>query len=207
MRREHFAYRIRLTGVCMCASAALVTVTGSHVLAEEEPAPLLEEVTIVGSRDDVRDMPGAAHVVGPEDLARFVYTDIQRMAGQVPGGLHTGRGRLRPAAQHQHPGRGERTQRAHHVAGGQCPDRPSALFRAVGVLFPDRRSHALRRSPQGACGDHPGTLYDRGCPEPGFDAHSLGKRPDRLSPKGGQHGTWRLHATYGGSTDREASGS
>ena len=52
---------------------------------EAGEAPFYEEVTIVGSREDVREVNGAAHVVDAEILRRFAYSDIQRIARQVPG--------------------------------------------------------------------------------------------------------------------------
>ena len=52
---------------------------------EADPAALIEEVTIVGSRDNVRQVTGAAHFIGEEQLERFSYTDVQRIARQLPG--------------------------------------------------------------------------------------------------------------------------
>ena len=45
----------------------------------------LEEVTIVGTRDQVQRITGSAHLIGTEELERFSHTDIQRVARQVPG--------------------------------------------------------------------------------------------------------------------------
>ncbi len=45
----------------------------------------IEELTIVGSRADARQTTGAAHFIGPEELARFAYADIQRITRSVPG--------------------------------------------------------------------------------------------------------------------------
>ena len=47
MGRERFATGILPRHACMCAFAMCVSTTGYHLLAEEEPAPFLEEVTIV----------------------------------------------------------------------------------------------------------------------------------------------------------------
>lgn len=48
-------------------------------------AQVLEEVTIVGDVATARGIPGAAHVISPEELERFEYSDIQRIIRSVPG--------------------------------------------------------------------------------------------------------------------------
>jgi Fe(3+) dicitrate transport protein len=45
----------------------------------------LETVTIIGSKEDASRLAGAGEVITDEDLAKFQYTDIQRILGQVPG--------------------------------------------------------------------------------------------------------------------------
>ena len=45
----------------------------------------LEEVTIIGDPEDAQKLPGSAFVVDTEELAKFEYTDINRMIRQVPG--------------------------------------------------------------------------------------------------------------------------
>ncbi|MYE81515.1 MAG: TonB-dependent receptor plug domain-containing protein, partial [Gammaproteobacteria bacterium] len=42
-------------------------------------------MTIVGTRDDVKGLGGAADVIGQEVLQRFGYADIQRIVRQTPG--------------------------------------------------------------------------------------------------------------------------
>ncbi|MCZ0866810.1 TonB-dependent receptor [Dasania sp. GY-19] len=45
----------------------------------------LEEVTIIGVSADAQQLPGSAFVVDEQQLAKFEYTDINRMMRQVPG--------------------------------------------------------------------------------------------------------------------------
>jgi len=45
----------------------------------------IEEVTIVGSSERAQGITGSAHFVSTEQLRQFNYSDIQRMARQVPG--------------------------------------------------------------------------------------------------------------------------
>ena len=48
-------------------------------------AQSVEEITIVGDAEAARGIPGGANVIGPEELARFEYADIQRIMRSVPG--------------------------------------------------------------------------------------------------------------------------
>ena len=45
----------------------------------------IETVTIVGTREDLDSIPGSAHLIDAEQLARFAHTDVQRIMRQVPG--------------------------------------------------------------------------------------------------------------------------
>jgi len=54
-------------------------------LALASDSPLLETVTIIGSREDARAVAGSSAVLTAEDLAKFQDTDIHRVLSQVPG--------------------------------------------------------------------------------------------------------------------------
>ena len=45
----------------------------------------IETVTIVGTREDLDSIPGSAHLIDAEQLARFAHSDVQRIMRQVPG--------------------------------------------------------------------------------------------------------------------------
>jgi Fe(3+) dicitrate transport protein len=45
----------------------------------------LETVTIYGSVENAQNAAGSAHFIGPEELDKFKYTDIQRVLREVPG--------------------------------------------------------------------------------------------------------------------------
>jgi len=62
----------------------LASIAGASI-AEVPTAPSLEEVTIVGSQDQAQGVAGSAHFIGPEELEKFTYSDIQRIAREVPG--------------------------------------------------------------------------------------------------------------------------
>ena len=44
-----------------------------------------EEITVVGSQTEARDIAGSAHFVGQVELEKFTYSDIQRIGREVPG--------------------------------------------------------------------------------------------------------------------------
>jgi Fe(3+) dicitrate transport protein len=45
----------------------------------------VEEVTILGSQEAARKIPGSAHFIGEEQLRQFAYSDVQRIVREVPG--------------------------------------------------------------------------------------------------------------------------
>ena len=70
----------------LALGASLLAAATQAALADDGgAAPLYEEITIVGTRQDVRQVNGAAHVVDAEILREFQYSDIQRIARRVPG--------------------------------------------------------------------------------------------------------------------------
>jgi len=54
-------------------------------LEAESKTQAIEEIIIVGNRETTETIPGAAHLIGPEFLNKFEYSDIQRIARAVPG--------------------------------------------------------------------------------------------------------------------------
>jgi len=57
------------------------------VAAESEATgdQFIEEITIVGDREQSGQITGSAEFIGPEDLQKFEYTDVQRILRQAPG--------------------------------------------------------------------------------------------------------------------------
>ena len=51
----------------------------------EIPEIVVERVMLTGGRSGVLDVPGSAHYLGPRELERFSYNDIQRILRGVPG--------------------------------------------------------------------------------------------------------------------------
>ncbi len=67
-------------------SLAVLLASGASLATANEATPgPLETVTIIGSKEDASQMAGSADVITDKDLVKFQYTDIQRILGQVPG--------------------------------------------------------------------------------------------------------------------------
>lgn len=66
------------------ASTIALTLLANSALAHS-PKTADETVTIYGSATNAQAATGAAQYIGEEELAKFVYTDIQRVIRQIPG--------------------------------------------------------------------------------------------------------------------------
>ena len=80
-RNESFSMNTRW----IAAALALFLACSTSAQTTSEDDPFMEEITIVGSRDDVLVVTGAAHIIELEDLEQFRYSDIQRMIRKIPG--------------------------------------------------------------------------------------------------------------------------
>ncbi|WP_317932847.1 TonB-dependent receptor family protein [Halioxenophilus sp. WMMB6] len=74
----------------VCATAVLGVAAGQvpFVLAESDRKAAntsMEQVVIIGSKQDADSMAGSAYVVDAAELSKFEYTDINRILSQVPG--------------------------------------------------------------------------------------------------------------------------
>lgn len=66
------------------ASTITLAIMANSALAHS-PKAADETVTIYGSATNAQAATGAAQYIGEEDLAKFVYSDIQRVIRQIPG--------------------------------------------------------------------------------------------------------------------------
>ena len=66
------------------ASTIALAVLANSALAHS-PKVAVETVTIYGSSTSAQAATGAAQYIGEEELAKFVYSDIQRVIRQIPG--------------------------------------------------------------------------------------------------------------------------
>lgn len=71
--------KISFFGLSLC----ILQVAG--IVKAHPSSPALEEVVTIGSRQAIESITGSAHYIGEETLDKFEYSDIQRIAREVPG--------------------------------------------------------------------------------------------------------------------------
>ena len=76
--------RFGRTALCAAISLASLAAHAEDPTPQEALAPI-DNVTIIGRKLDVSDVPGSAHVVEVEELEIFNDTDIMRVLRTVPG--------------------------------------------------------------------------------------------------------------------------
>ncbi|WP_299598120.1 TonB-dependent receptor [uncultured Microbulbifer sp.] len=72
--------RFHLTPLSLALIAGL---SGNAVAADK--AESLETISVLGNSEEIRKLPGSAHLVSAEDLEKFEFVDINRMMRAVPG--------------------------------------------------------------------------------------------------------------------------
>ena len=179
---------------------ALSTLAAGLAFADEntDEGIYLEEVTIVGTRDQADGTPGAAHVLDTQTLARFAYTDVQRIARQVPGvsiQVEDGFG-LRPNLSI----RGVATERSGRITllEDGVLIAPAPYSAPSAYYFPTAGRMASFEILKGPAAISQGPYTIGG-------AFNMISTPIPVEPRGslfaetGQYGTNRLHGTYGAS--------
>lgn len=74
-----------LAVACATAIIALVATAVLPAVAQADSAKLIEEITIVGTQTNEKQVSGAAQYLGAAQLEQQTYSDIQRVLRQVPG--------------------------------------------------------------------------------------------------------------------------
>ena len=64
---------------------AVSTACSMLVQAQEDSTPFFEEILITGGSDRIQRLPGSAHFIDTDALAVFAYSDVQRIAREIPG--------------------------------------------------------------------------------------------------------------------------
>ena len=182
----------------MNRTLALSTLAAGLAVASEntDETPYLEEVTIVGTREQAQGTPGAAHLLDARTLARFAYTDVQRIARQVPGvsiQVEDGFG-LRPNLSI----RGVATERSGRITllEDGVLIAPAPYSAPSAYYFPTAGRMAAFEVLKGPAAISQGPYTIGGA----FNMVSTPipfERRGSLFAETGQHGTSRLHATYG----------
>ena len=171
----------------------------SHV-AHGNEVPFIEEITIVGQNTDNHQISGAAQYIGEKQLQEQSYSDIQRILRQSPGvsvQIEDGYG-LRPNISI----RGVATERSgritlleDNVLIAPAPySAPSAYYfptagrmQAVEIL---KGPSAITQGP-----------YTIGGAMNMISTSIPTDRGGSLNAEAGEDGTYRVHATYGGTND------
>lgn len=180
---------------------AISAVSTSLVNAQEQQQDdSIGEVTIIGSQEQAQRIAGSAHYIGSEKLQQFAYSDIQRIAREVPGiaiQVEDGYG-LRPNIGI----RGVATERSgritlleDNVLIAPAPySAPSAYyFPTVGRLNAIEVVKGPAAITQGPY-TIGGALNMVSTPIPS-------EMSGNIVTEAGQDSTYRVHATYGGRTD------
>ncbi len=63
---------------------ALAAAVAAPALAQERDAHV-ETISVIGDAEAISELPGSAHLVSAEELAKFEFVDINRMVRAVPG--------------------------------------------------------------------------------------------------------------------------
>ena len=78
--------------MCLMAGVLALAMVSAHAAEADDaaegdagPGQQIDTVTIVGTRNAIDLVPGSAHFIDAEQLAKFAYTDVQRVLRQVPG--------------------------------------------------------------------------------------------------------------------------
>lgn len=69
--------------LCLSIASTISAMAAAQEVTQQNSA--LEEVTIIGSQEQAKRLAGSAHFIGTEKLQQFAYSDIQRIAREVPG--------------------------------------------------------------------------------------------------------------------------
>lgn len=176
----------------------MLAVAGQGVVADEgEQGPFFEEITIIGTRKDGRDVNGAAHVIDSEVLREFVYYDIQRIVSRVPGvsiQLEDGYG-LRPNISI----RGVASERSGRITllEDNVLIAPAPYSAPSAYYFPTAGRMAAFEVLKGPSAITQGP-YTIGGALNMISTPVPRQRRGFLLAEAGEHGTGRIHAFYGG---------
>jgi Fe(3+) dicitrate transport protein len=184
-------------------AAVIAAVAALPAASQEAPANkgVIETVTIIGTRDEVRGVAGSGAVITAEDIARFQDTDIQRILSQVPGVYfreEEGYG-LRPNISIRG-SYGDRSSKITLMEDGVLIA-PAPYTASSAYYFPTTGRIAGVEVLKGAAATENGPYTIGG-------AINLLSTPipeatsGQVLAEGGKDSTYRLHANYGGSTER-----
>jgi Fe(3+) dicitrate transport protein len=193
--------RTRLAAAITLALAPFVAQSlVAQAVSGAATAGSVEEVTILGSQEAARKIPGSAHFIGEKQLRQFAYSDVQRIVREVPGvslQIEDGYG-LRPNIGI----RGVATERSGRITllEDNVLIAPAPYSAPSAYYFPTMGRMAAVEVVKGPAAVTQGPYTIGG-------ALNMASTPIPLQTGGelltevGQDATYRVHAKYGGRSD------
>lgn len=165
--------------------------------AQEDNIPFIEEILITGGSEKIQRLPGSAHYIDATALATFAYSDVQRIAREIPGvsiQVEDGYG-LRPNISI----RGVATERSSRITllEDNVLIAPAPYAAPSAYYFPTAGRMSGFEVVKGPAAITQGPLTIGG-------ALNMISTPipqntqGNLLLEGGENSTYRMHATYGG---------
>lgn len=182
---------------------ALSVCAATHASGQDSnpTTPFLEEILITGGKERLSRLPGSAHYIDSDQLALFAYSDVQRIAREIPGvsiQVEDGYG-LRPNISI----RGVATERSSRITllEDNVPIAPAPYAAPSAYYFPTAGRMAGFEVVKGPAAITQGPLTIGGAlnmistPIP---QSSTQTNTGNLLVEAGEDSTYRLHGTYGG---------
>jgi Fe(3+) dicitrate transport protein len=185
------------------ALAALVVagtvscITPSLLAQQDNQFLFIEEILITGSTEKINRLPGSAHYIGSEQLAVFAYSDVQRIAREIPGvsiQVEDGYG-LRPNISI----RGVTTERSSRITllEDNVLIAPAPYAAPSAYYFPTAGRFSGFEVVKGPAAITQGPLTIGGAMNM-ISTPIPQSNQGNLMVEGGEDATYRMHATYGG---------
>ncbi|MDG2177120.1 MAG: TonB-dependent receptor [Gammaproteobacteria bacterium] len=172
-------------------------ITPSLLAQRDNQFPFIEEILITGGTEKINRLPGSAHYIDSEQLAVFAYSDVQRIAREIPGvsiQVEDGYG-LRPNISI----RGVTTERSSRITllEDNVLIAPAPYAAPSAYYFPTAGRFAGFEVVKGPAAITQGPLTIGGALN--MISTPIPQRSQgNLLVEGGEDATYRLHATYGG---------
>ena len=177
-----------------------ISAASTCVANAQEQAGSIQEVTIIGSQEEAQKIAGSAHYIGAEKLQQFAYSDIQRIAREVPGvaiQIEDGYG-LRPNIGI----RGVATERSGRITllEDNVLIAPAPYSAPSAYYFPTAGRLSAIEVVKGPAAITQGP-YTIGGALNMVSTPIPTQMSGKIVTEAGENSTYRVHATYGGQTD------
>ena len=178
--------------------AVVLPIMATPLFAQQDNQnPFLEEILITGGTAKIKRLPGSAHYIDSEHLAVFAYSDVQRIAREIPGvsvQVEDGYG-LRPNISI----RGVASERSSRITllEDNVLIAPAPYAAPSAYYFPTAGRMTGFEVVKGPAAISQGPLTIGGALNMISTPIPINSRGNLLV-EGGEDATYRMHATYGG---------